>query len=139
MDEDEKQEMKEEPTGEEQKMEVKKEEEEEGTKNRLTENEIAVVGKSKPEPEMGRLVMTINGQQKQLPFAIDDLLSTATMLDGDKVRRWRPSLFNELISSWIFLFLVLTCLICEGAIQHHHPSGDQRGTCDLCGNSPRVL
>lgn len=36
--------------------------------------------------EMGRLVMTIDGQQKQLSFSPKDLLSTATMLDGDKVR-----------------------------------------------------
>lgn len=36
--------------------------------------------------EMGRLVMTIEGQQKQLSFSPKDLLTTATMLDGDKVR-----------------------------------------------------
>ncbi|XP_042357606.1 serine/arginine repetitive matrix protein 2-like [Plectropomus leopardus] len=30
--------------------------------------------------------MTIDGQQKQLPFGPDDLLTAATMLDGDKVR-----------------------------------------------------
>lgn len=36
--------------------------------------------------EMGRLVMTIDGQQKQLSFSPKDLLTTATMLDGDKVR-----------------------------------------------------
>lgn len=29
--------------------------------------------------------MTIDGQQKQLPFGPTDLLTTATMLDGDKV------------------------------------------------------
>ncbi|XP_068457966.1 uncharacterized protein si:dkeyp-121d4.3 isoform X2 [Clinocottus analis] len=40
----------------------------------------------KPDPEMGRLVMTIDGQQKLLPFGPQDLLSSATMLDGDKVR-----------------------------------------------------
>ncbi|KAG7215253.1 hypothetical protein INR49_022649 [Caranx melampygus] len=41
---------------------------------------------TKPDPEMGRLVMTINGQQKQLSFDRCDLLTGATMLDGDKVR-----------------------------------------------------
>ena len=40
----------------------------------------------KPQQEMGRLVMTVDGQQKQLPFSPRDLLSSATMLDGDKVR-----------------------------------------------------
>lgn len=34
---------------------------------------------------MGRLVMTVAGVQKQLTFGPNDLLSTATMLDGDKV------------------------------------------------------
>lgn len=34
---------------------------------------------------MGRLVMTVAGVQKQLNFGPNDLLSTATMLDGDKV------------------------------------------------------
>lgn len=43
-------------------------------------------GGVKPEPEMGRLVMTIDGQQKQLSFCPNDLLSTATMFDGDRVR-----------------------------------------------------
>lgn len=40
----------------------------------------------KTDPEIGRLVMTVNGEQKQLSFCRNDLLSTATMLDGDKVR-----------------------------------------------------
>lgn len=35
--------------------------------------------------EMGRLVMTVAGEQKQLTFCPNDLLSTATMMDGDKV------------------------------------------------------
>lgn len=39
-----------------------------------------------PESGMGRLVMTIDRQQKQLHFCPNDLLSTATMFDGDKVR-----------------------------------------------------
>ncbi|KAM7385975.1 hypothetical protein PAMP_002008 [Pampus punctatissimus] len=41
---------------------------------------------AEPDAEMGRLVMTIDGQQKQLPFSHSDLLTSATMLDGDKVR-----------------------------------------------------
>lgn len=87
-DEDEKEDVGK-PAGEEQKMEIKKEEEEEVTKSQSTEAEddAAAEGGAKPEPEMGRLVMTIDRQQKQLPFAPNDLLSTATMLDGDKVRR----------------------------------------------------
>lgn len=43
-------------------------------------------GEAKPESGMGRLVMTVDGQQKQLSFGPNDLLSTATMFDGDKVR-----------------------------------------------------
>lgn len=38
-----------------------------------------------------------------------------------------------------FMFLILNRLICEGAFQHRHPSGDQRGASDLRGNSARVL
>lgn len=41
--------------------------------------------KANPDPEIGRLVMTIDGQQKQLSFGPKDLLTMATMLDGDKV------------------------------------------------------
>lgn len=41
---------------------------------------------AKPEPSTGRLVMTVDGQQKQLSFCPNDLLSTATMFDGDRVR-----------------------------------------------------
>lgn len=80
MDEEEKEDVGK-SAGEEQKMEVKKEVEDEAMKSQSTEDE----GGAKPEPEMGRLVMTIDGQQKQLPFGPNDLLSTATMLDGDKV------------------------------------------------------
>lgn len=58
-------------------VKVKEEEEEEVKKETLAE--------TKPDPEMGRLVMTINGQQKQLSFGRCDLLTGATMLDGDKV------------------------------------------------------
>ncbi|XP_028983518.2 serine/arginine repetitive matrix protein 2 isoform X2 [Betta splendens] len=36
--------------------------------------------------DVGRLVMTVDGEQKQLSFEPKDLLTTATMLDGDKVR-----------------------------------------------------
>lgn len=43
-------------------------------------------GEAKAEPSMGRLVMTVDGQQKQLSFCPNDLLSTATMFDGDRVR-----------------------------------------------------
>ncbi|XP_030012040.1 serine/arginine repetitive matrix protein 1 isoform X2 [Sphaeramia orbicularis] len=61
--------------GEEQKeMKIKKEEEDE------------VVMKAQLTSDLGRLVMTIDGQQKQLPFGPEDLMTTATMLDGDKVR-----------------------------------------------------
>uniref|UniRef100_H3D776 CSD domain-containing protein n=1 Tax=Tetraodon nigroviridis TaxID=99883 RepID=H3D776_TETNG len=46
----------------------------------------AAGGGAKAEPGAGRLVMTVDGQQKQLPFGQSDLLSTATMFDGDRVR-----------------------------------------------------
>ncbi|XP_029376539.1 uncharacterized protein LOC115055158 isoform X2 [Echeneis naucrates] len=61
---------------------MKKEDEEKVKKEQLP---TAGVG-AKVDPEVGRLVMTIEGQQKQLPFSRRDLLTTATMLDGDKVR-----------------------------------------------------
>lgn len=47
-------------------------------------------GGAKQESGMGRLVMTVDGQQKQLPFCPSDLLSTATMFDGDRVRVCSP-------------------------------------------------
>ncbi|XP_078787610.1 uncharacterized protein si:dkeyp-121d4.3 isoform X2 [Oryzias latipes] len=60
---------------------VKKEEGDDGpVKNEAPETGIQA------DAEMGRLVMTIDGEQKQLPFRQRDLLSTATMLVGDKVR-----------------------------------------------------
>ncbi|KAM8858723.1 uncharacterized protein AB9W97_019153 isoform 2-T2 [Spinachia spinachia] len=59
--------------------EIKKEEAE-GEEGKMENNNEVVTA------EMGRLVMTIDGQQKLLPFGPNDLLSTATMLDGDKVR-----------------------------------------------------
>lgn len=64
-------------------MEIKTEEEEEEMKNQSTA--AGPEGKAKPERDLGRLVMTVSGVQKQLPFSPNDLLSTATMLDGDKV------------------------------------------------------
>ncbi|XP_040905011.1 uncharacterized protein si:dkeyp-121d4.3 isoform X2 [Toxotes jaculatrix] len=80
MDEDEKQKTE----GREGKMEVKKEKEDEVE---VKKDQPAVAGGgAKPDPEMGRLVMTVDGHQKQLPFGPSDLLTTATMLDGDKVR-----------------------------------------------------
>lgn len=63
-------------------MEIKTEEEEVEMKNRSTA--AGPEGEAKPE-HLGRLVMTVSGVQKQLPFSPNDLLSTATMLDGDKV------------------------------------------------------
>lgn len=66
-----------------QEITVKKEKTcEEVTKEKPPEAEV----KTKPDVEVGRLVMTIDGQQKQLTFGPKDLLTTATMLDGDKVR-----------------------------------------------------
>ncbi|KAM9847970.1 uncharacterized protein ACBR49_009236 [Aulostomus maculatus] len=65
-------------------------EEEEGEERKLDEGtetgEGGARNQAKPTADMGRLVMTINGQQKQLPFGHADLLTGATMLDGDKVR-----------------------------------------------------
>lgn len=66
---------------EEQNVEIKKEAE-------VTTSEARddTAAPAKPDPAMGRLVMTIEGHQKQLSFTSNDLLSTATMLHGDKVR-----------------------------------------------------
>jgi len=64
--------------------EVKKEEEE--GEEFVKDQQAEAGGGAKAAPEMGRLVMTIDGEQKQLPFGRRDLLTTATMLDGDKVR-----------------------------------------------------
>lgn len=97
MDEDEEDVVK--SAGKEQKMEIKKEGEEEVMKSQSTEAEDE--GGAKPEPEMGRLVMTIDGQQKQLPFGPNDLLSTATMLDGDKVSQSDPWEDLHLQRAWI--------------------------------------
>lgn len=46
------------------------------------------------EPEQGRLVMTVAGVQKQQTFGAVDILTEATMLDGDKVR-FNISTHNE--------------------------------------------
>ncbi|KAF1371401.1 hypothetical protein PFLUV_G00278750, partial [Perca fluviatilis] len=62
--------------GPEGKVEVKKEKEEEEQEGK----------KEQSAAETGRLVMTVEGEQKQLRFGPDDLLSTSTMLDGDQVR-----------------------------------------------------
>lgn len=70
---------------EEQKVEIKKEDEDEVTKNGARDD-TAACSVAKLDPAMGRLVMTIEGHQKQLSFSSSDLLSTATMLHGDKVR-----------------------------------------------------
>lgn len=64
-------------------VELKKDKtDEEVMKEKPPEAEV----KTKRDVEVGRLVMTIDGQQKQLTFGPKDLLTTATMLDGDKVR-----------------------------------------------------
>lgn len=69
--------------GQEVTLELKKEKTyEEVTKEKPPVAEV----KTKSDVEVGRLVMTIDGQQKQLTFGPKDLLTTATMLDGDKVR-----------------------------------------------------
>ncbi|XP_076598707.1 uncharacterized protein LOC143327925 isoform X2 [Chaetodon auriga] len=73
--------------GKEGKTEMKKEDEE-VKKSHCADagGGAAAGGGAKPDPEMGRLVMTVDGQQKQLPFGPSDLLTTGTMFDGDKVR-----------------------------------------------------
>lgn len=103
MDEDEKEEAEAKPEGEggeEGKTDMKKEDEE-VKKNQQAgaRGGAAAGGGAKPDPEMGRLVMTIDGQQKQLPFGPNDLLTTATMLDGDKVRGSR-GVTRQLIPHW---------------------------------------
>ncbi|XP_077437965.1 uncharacterized protein LOC144061409 isoform X2 [Vanacampus margaritifer] len=61
-------------------VDIKQEVDAEGQKT-----EDIQAGSESPE-EAGRLVMTIEGRQKQLPFGHADLLTGATMLTGDKVR-----------------------------------------------------
>ncbi|XP_043992669.1 uncharacterized protein si:dkeyp-121d4.3 isoform X1 [Gambusia affinis] len=57
-----------------------------GRKEMQGEEEEQIGAPSPPAPEVGRLVMTVDGRQKQLSFGPNDLLSLATMLVGDKVR-----------------------------------------------------
>lgn len=65
-------------------------------------------GGAKAELGMGRLVMTVDGQQKQLSFLHNDLLSTATMFDGDRVS------FCPLSTGAGTENMHLTCVFCEG-------------------------
>lgn len=60
---------------------IKTEKEEEGAGL----SDTGTGGGATAAPGAGRLVMTVDGQQKQLPFCQSDLLSTATMFDGDRV------------------------------------------------------
>lgn len=52
------------------------------------------------------------------------------------VQKW-PAV--RLCSSWCWYFYPDPCSMCQGAFQHGHPPGDQRGTSDLRGNPPRLL
>lgn len=81
-EEEEKNEEEEEVKNEEEKEEEKEEDRLEKTNPEPPE----VADKEQPEPETGQLVMTLCGKQKQLSFSAKDLLTTATMLVGDKVR-----------------------------------------------------
>lgn len=90
-------------------------------------------GGAKAELGMGRLVMTVDGQQKQLPFCHNDLLSTATMFDGDRVS------YCPLSTGAGMENMHLTCLFCEGTFQHRHTPRDQSRTGHVCRDPPRVL
>nr|XP_040035294.1 uncharacterized protein si:dkeyp-121d4.3 isoform X1 [Gasterosteus aculeatus aculeatus] len=79
-------EIKKEPQEKEEQVNIKTEKTDEVKKEDGEEGKMEEKNKEAVMPEMGRLVMTIDGQQKLLPFGPNDLLSTATMLDGDKVR-----------------------------------------------------
>lgn len=87
-------------------------------------------GGAEAELGMGRLVMTVDGQQKQLPFCHSDLLSSATMFDGDRVSVCPLSTGAGTGSTR------LTRLFCEGAFQHRHPPGDQSRTGHVCRDPP---
>ncbi|XP_010768299.1 trichohyalin-like, partial [Notothenia coriiceps] len=69
------------------KEEEPEKEDEEGKQDLMKEEEVM---KSEAVQQggalIGRLVTTIKGEQKHLPFGPEDMISTATMLDGDKVR-----------------------------------------------------
>lgn len=91
-------------------------------------------GGAKAELGMGRLVMTVDGQQKQLPFCPSDLLSSATMFDGDRVS------FCPLSAGAGPENTQLTCfLFCEGPLQHRHTPRDQSRTGHVRRDPPRVL
>lgn len=84
MEQDEKKELEGKAEEEEEQVKVKKEKVEQQEEEEVKKNQSAGV---KTDPDVGRLVMTVDGKQKQLPFGPHDLLTSATMLDGDKVRR----------------------------------------------------
>ncbi|XP_061915339.1 uncharacterized protein si:dkeyp-121d4.3 isoform X1 [Entelurus aequoreus] len=72
---------------------IKKEEEDQEVKTERPEEEKSkeeagggAESQSSPPEELGRLVMTVEGQQKVLTFGLTDMLTRATMLVGDKVR-----------------------------------------------------
>ena len=54
--------------------------------------------KEKERPDRGRLVMTIAGEQKMLHFDPIDVMTSATMMVGDKVSHWGGSINNCLIN-----------------------------------------
>ena len=74
------------------KVEVKEEQEE-----RPVDGQPAG-GKEKERPDRGRLVMTIAGEQKMLHFDPIDVMTSATMMVGDKVSHWGGSINNSLIN-----------------------------------------
>lgn len=90
-------------------------------------------GGVKAELGMGRLVMTVDGQQKQLSFCQIDLLSTATMFDGDRVSSCPLSTGAGPEDA------PLTGLFCAGTLQHRHTPRHQSRAGHLCGGPPRVL
>ncbi|XP_063731679.1 serine/arginine repetitive matrix protein 2 isoform X5 [Eleginops maclovinus] len=73
---------------EQKKEEVEEQKEEEEGKQDLKKEEAVMKSEAGQEggAVTGRLVTTINGEQKLLTFGPEDMISTATMLDGDKVR-----------------------------------------------------
>lgn len=119
--------MVEEETKERVQIKIEKEEE-----DKHLPDAIAGAG-AKAELGMGRLVMTVDGQQKQLSFRHNDLLSTATMFDGDRVS------FCPLSTGAGGENTHLTCLFSEGTFQHRHTPRDQSRTGHVCRDPPRVL
>ncbi|XP_028323961.1 uncharacterized protein LOC114476556 isoform X2 [Gouania willdenowi] len=67
---------------------IKVEPEEEGRASEGHEVKVepSEEGGAKEDSAKGRLVMTVDGQQKQLSFGLKDIMSTPTMMVGDKVR-----------------------------------------------------